>query len=415
MGGWLHPAAENDYFDPRWWGEIAQTLEDARFDAIFFADGQTFHAEEMMRKGGDLYLVDPVPLASAIATQTEKIGIGITISTSLVEPYAIARSMRSLDLLSKGRMAWNVVTSSNDREAQCYGRPALLPKEERYERADEAVEACMRLWDSFPTEALIQDQANNVYIDPTKLRPVDFEGKYLATAGTLSVPPSPQGRPVIMQAGASPRGREFAARWAEIIFTYQRTAAGMRAFREDMNRRFIAAGRSPEDCIIMPSVQVIVGETAEIAEAKRQYIYSLIEDDVALARVEEYIHFPVTSVDPNAKIDDLDLSGVAGGGSQDVFFNSMRSENLTVLEAARKFAFNDLGPEFVGTPEQVADQMQEVFETWGNDGFIINPVVMPGTFEDFARMVVPILQERGLVRKEYSGTTLKEHAAQQEG
>lgn len=415
LGAWRHPSAQNRFTDPKWWGHAAQTLEDARFDAIFFADGQTFHGDEMLRKGGDLYLIDPVPLAAAIATQTEKIGIGITISTSLVEPYAIARSMQTLDALSGGRMAWNVVTSKNDDEAKLYGRPSLPPKNDRYDRADEVVEACVQLWDSFPSTALLAERDSNTYIDPMKLKRVDFEGKYVKVQGVLSAPASPQGRPVIMQAGASPRGREFAAKWAEIVFTYQRNAEGMQAFRADMNRRFIEAGRSPEDCIILPPVQVIVGETEEIAEAKRQYLYSLIDSDVALQRVARYTEWDVTAVDPHAKIDDLDLSELRPGGAPDVFFGTMRSEDLTVVEAAVKFAFSDLGLEIVGTPDQVADQMEHVFNTWGNDGFIINQIVIPDFFEDFGRMVVPILQERGLVRKEYTGNTLKEHARQNEG
>lgn len=415
MGAWRHPKAQNRFTDPKWWGNAAQTLENARFDAIFFADGQTFHGDEMLRKGGDLYLIDPVPLAAAIATQTEKIGIGITISSSLVEPYAIARSMQTLDALSGGRMAWNVVTSTNDGEAQLYGRPSLPSKDERYDRADETVEACMQLWDSFPPEALTADRANNTYIDPTKLKPVDYEGEHVKVQGVLSAPASPQRRPVIMQAGASPRGREFAAKWAEIIFTYQRNGEGMRAFREDMHRRFVEAGRSPEDCILLPPVSVIVGETEEIAEAKRQYLYSLIDTTVAIGRVARYTGWDLEAVAPDSKIDDLDLSDLDPGGSPDVFFGTMRSEGLTVAEAARKFAFSDLGLEIVGTPEQVADEMEEVFNTWGNDGFIINQIVIPDFFEDFGRMVVPILQERGLVRKEYAGSTLKEHAAQNEG
>lgn len=415
MGSWLHPESENRYFDAEWWGDLARTLERARFDAIFFADVQTFYAEEMMRKGGDLYLLDPVPLAASIAARTERIGIGITISTSLVEPYAIARSMQTLDVLSRGRVAWNVVTSSNQREARVYGREALLPKAERYDRADEAVEACMRLWESFPAEALVADQSRNLYIDPERLLPVDYRGEHVSTNGVLAIPPGPQGRPVIMQAGASPRGRDFAAKWSEIIFTYGRSRDGMRAFRADMERRFVAAGRSPEECRILPAVQAIVGETEEIARARHAYLFSLIDVDVSVARAAEYIGFDLTALDPNSRIDDIDLSEVARGGASDIFFDTMRDEGYTIGETAQRFSFNYLGPEFVGTPEQVADQMEEVFDTWGIDGFILAPSVMPGSFEDFARMVVPILQQRGLVRSEYTGTTLRDHLAQRDG
>lgn len=412
IGSWLHPQAENDYLNAAWWADMAKTLETAKFDAIFFADGQAFYGDESVRKGGDVYLLDPVPLAAVIAANTTKLGIGITISTSVVAPYAIARSMGTLDVLSQGRMAWNVVTSGNDLEAQAYGMTQLLPKDERYDRADETVDAVAQLWDSFPAEAYVADVEKGEFIDPTKLKPVKFEGKYVSTQGPVTVPPSPQGRPMIMQAGSSPRGREFAARWAEIIFTYQRTAEGMQAFREDMNRRLAEVGRAPGDCAILPLIQVVVGETEEIAEAKRQYMYSLVDDDVALARVRTYIGLDVTKIDPNSKLADMDLTGVDRGGSSDVFLSAMEREDLTVVEAARRFAFTDLGPELVGTPVQIADQMQEMFETWGCDGFIINPAVLPGTFEEFGRSVVPILQERGIYRADYAGTTLRSHISQ---
>lgn len=415
LGSWLHPESENDYLNNEWWGRLGQTLESAKFDAIFFADVQTFFSDEMIRKGGDMYLLDPVPLAAAVAAKTEKLGIGITISTSLVEPYAIARSMRSLDVLSKGRMAWNVVTSGNDKEAQAYGSDHLLPKTERYDRADETVDACMQLWDTFPSEAYRVDRHNGEFLDPTKLGTANYVGKYVKTQGTLTVPPSPQGRPMIMQAGSSPRGREFAARWAEIIFTYQRTAAGMQAFRADMNRRLSEVGRTPESCAILPSIQVVVGETSEIARAKRDYLYSLVDDDVALSRASAYVLMDFTAMSPDTKIADINRSAVEAGGSPDVFFSTMENEDLTILEASRKFAFNDLGPELVGTPEEVADQLEEMFTTWGCDGFILNPAVVPGTFEEFARSVVPILQERGLYRSDYSGSTLRSHLTQNQG
>ncbi|MFC7764883.1 LLM class flavin-dependent oxidoreductase [Leucobacter soli] len=220
---------------------------------------------------------------------------------------------------------------------------------------------------------------------------------------------------MIMQAGASPRGRDFAAKWSEIIFTYGHSAAGMRAFRADMERRFVAAGRRPEECRILPAVQAIVAETEEIARARQEYIFSLIDVDVSVSRAAEYIGYGLTALDPDSRIEDIDFTKVSRGGASDIFFNTMRDEGYTVGETAQRFSFNYLGPEFVGTPEQVADQMQEVFETWGIDGFILAPSVMPSSFEDFARMVVPLLQERGLVRSEYSGTTLREHLAQNEG
>lgn len=409
IGSWTHPAAKNNYLDSSLWGELAQTLESAKFDAIFFADAQTFYSDTVTRRGGDLYLLDPVPLAATVAAATTKIGIGITISTSLFEPYGIARAMGTLDILSKGRMAWNVVTSVSDQEAQRYGLPKLLPKDERYDRADEMVEACMQLWDSFPADAYLADKRKGEFIDPSRLKRFEYVGNHVKTKGPLTVPPSPQGHPVVMQAGSSERGREFAARWAEILFTYQRTQASMQAFRSDMNERLARFGRAPSDCVIMPSVQIIIGETESIAREKREYMYSLIDVDAALSRASTYVGIDLTKLSPHQKLSDL---GEGSKGALDAMMNAMEGENLTVIEAARRLAFNDLGPELVGTPEQVADKMEYMFENWGNDGFIVSSSVLPTSAEEFGRSVVPILQERGIYRADYHGSTLRDHLKQ---
>jgi FMN-dependent oxidoreductase (nitrilotriacetate monooxygenase family) len=402
VGSWLHPWAEN-------------TLESAKFDAIFFADGQAIFSDDTARNGGDLYLLDPIPLAASIASATSRLGIGITVSTSFFQPYGIARSMQTLDVLSGGRMAWNVVTSSTDMEAHRYGLPGLLPKEQRYDRADEVVEACLQLWESFPADAYVADPRSGTFIDPNKLHHFDYSGDYITTCGPISTPPSPQGHPVIMQAGSSPRGREFAARWAEVVFTYQRTAEGMRAFRDDIDDRLVRGGRKPGDVALLPSIQIVVGETESVAREKREYMFSLVDDQTAIARTSMNTNLDLDHVALNAKFDDLVFDGMPKGGATDVFLSAMQKEDLTVIEAARRFAFNDLGPELVGTPEQVANQMQHMFENWGTDGFIVNPNLTPRALEDFARTVVPILQERKLYRSDYSGTTLRGHLQQTSG
>jgi FMN-dependent oxidoreductase (nitrilotriacetate monooxygenase family) len=411
VGSWRHPQAETSYLDGAWWSSLARTLEDAKFDAIFFADAQTFYNDEMTRKGGDIYLLDPVPLAAAVAQATSKIGIGITISSSFFEPYGVARALGTLDVLSRGRIAWNVVTSVSDQEAQRFGKAKLLPKDERYDRADEMVEACMQLWDSFPSDAYRADKAAGVFIDPERLKPFEYNGKHVKTQGPLTVPPSAQGRPVIMQAGSSERGREFAARWGEILFTYQRDRDSMRAFRADMNRRMARLGRAPQACAILPSIQVIVGETGSIAQEKRHYLYSLVDDDVALARTSMATGVDLTRVSPGQSLRDLD-AGTGSTGALDVMINAMAGEDLTVIEAARRYATNALCPELVGTVEQVADQMQSMFEDWGADGFILTPHLLPASVEEFTRGVVPILQERGIFRTDYKGSTLREHLNQ---
>jgi FMN-dependent oxidoreductase (nitrilotriacetate monooxygenase family) len=352
-----------------------------------------------------------VPLAASIAKATRRLGIGITLSTSFFEPYGVARALGTLDVLSKGRMAWNVVTSVSDQEAQRFGKPRLLPKDERYDRADEMVEACMQLWDSFAPEAYRVDRERGEFIDPTRLKSFEYTGNHVKTKGPLTVPPSPQGRPLIMQAGSSERGRQFAARWAEILFTFQRNESSMRAFRTDINRRLAQFGRAPQDCAILPSIQVVVGETESIARDKQHYLYSLVDDDVALARTSMSVGIDLTRVSPRQKLADLD-PGAGSTGALDILISATAGENLTIVEAARRYALNSLCPELVGTPLQVADRMQQIFEAWGTDGFIIAPHVLPASLEEFARSVVPILQERGIFRSEYQGQTLRDHLKQ---
>lgn len=412
VSSWVHPWAENDYLNGDWWARMAQTMERAKFDAIFFADAQTLYGTVTPRKGGDVYLLDPIPLAASVAALTEQIGIGITVSTSFFHPYAIARSMGTLDVLSRGRIAWNVVTSAFDEEAQRHGMPSLLPKEERYDRADEVVEACLRLWKSFPAQAYVVDKNTTTFIDPFALESFEYEGRYVSTKGPISTPPSPQGHPVIMQAGSSPRGRDFAARWAEIVFTYQRTKESMQEFRSDIDRRLVAAGRQPGEAKLMPSIQAVVGETESIAREKCEYIFSLVDDEAALYRTSLATRIDLGSLDPGAKLAHIDLTGLVKGGATDVFLNAMGKDDLTVIEAARRFAINDLGPELIGTPVQVADKLEEMFTSWGADGFILSASALPTSVDDFARAVVPILQERGLFRADYEGNTLREHLNQ---
>jgi FMN-dependent oxidoreductase (nitrilotriacetate monooxygenase family) len=407
IGGWRHPEAQNAYLDPEWWDGIARTLENARFDGIFFADAQTFYNDEMTRKGGDIYLLDPVPLAMSVARATRHLGIGITISSSFFEPYGVARSLASLDVLSGGRIAWNVVTSVSDQEAQRFGMPKLLPKDERYDRADELVEACMQLWESFPPEAYVVDKKAALFIDPDKLRAFNYRGSHVATQGPLTVPPSPQGRPVIMQAGSSERGRQFAARWAEMLFTFQRSLPTMQAFYSDMKSRLAAVGRSPEACTILPAVQPIIGETESIAREKRDYVFSLIDDDVAIARTSMSVGIDLSRFPADGKLSEMNADA-GSRGALDSLIAATAGDNLTVIEAARRYSLNALCPELVGTAEHVADAMQDMFEQNGCDGFMIMPSIMPTSTEEFARSVVPILQERGIFRKEYPGTTLRE-------
>ncbi|TCU32782.1 LLM class flavin-dependent oxidoreductase [Rhizobium azibense] len=406
---WRHPQTENRFLDPAFWETLARTLEAGRFDGFFFADVLSFYNETIMARGGQMSLLDPIPLVAMMARATSRIGLGVTISTSFQDPYAIARVLSSLDVLSGGRIAWNIVTSAIDREAQIFGKDALLPRSERYDRAEEVLGVCIDLWTGWADGALVLDKESGDFIDEAKMRRTEIAGKYVGGRGMFTVPPSPQRHPVIMQAGSSPRGRDFAASCAELVFTLQHSLPDMQEFYTDMKDRVDKAGRNPDDCAILVSVDPIVGETESIAREKQTYINELLERDprLGIALVSAHTGLDLAQYPIDKPI--CDIPAEAGSrGSFDVILQGTNASNLTLGEAAKRFATSELCPQVVGTPESVADELQEFFENGGCDGFIVTPTEMPGSFEAFTRSVVPILQKRGVFRKEYPGSTLRE-------
>ncbi|MGI4814142.1 MAG: LLM class flavin-dependent oxidoreductase [Janthinobacterium lividum] len=405
-GMWRHPETENRFLDPVWWQTLAQTLERGKFDAFFFADALAFYNGTIMERGGQMSLLDPLPLVSMMAQATRHIGLGVTLSTSFFSPYGISRALGSLDVLSGGRVAWNVVTSASDREAQNFGVGALPPRNERYDRAEEVVQICQQLWSSWEPGALVADKASGVFIDGSKIHETHRAGKYASVKGTFAVPPSAQGQPVIMQAGSSPRGRDFAASCAELVFTLQHSLADMQAFYTDMKDRVAKAGRAPEGCAILTSVDPIIGETESIAREKQAFINDLVDAELGIALVSAHTGIDLSQYPPDQPIEDIQVEA-GSRGSFDVILQGSRANKLTLGEAAKRFATSELCPQVVGTPESVADQLQAFFEADGCDGFILTPTEMPGSFESFTRSVVPILQQRGLFRKEYPDTTLR--------
>ena len=307
--------------------------------------------------------------------------------------------------MSKGRVAWNVVTSATDLEAQNAGLTELPPRELRYDRADEVMEACFALWNSWDADAFVRDKRAGVLAAPSKVHYANYQGRWISSRGPLSIPRSPQGHPVIMQAGASDRGRDFAARWAEVIFTIQRGEAEMRAFYEDVKARMAARGRAPHECAILPAVSVVLGETDAIARERAAYLDSLIDPELSLAASSANVGADMTKVTDAASL--AALQGNQGmKGSEQVLSQVMQAEGLSLRQAAVK---RTEGREIVGAPETVADRLQEIFESGVCDGFVLTPTMFPGMFEQFCRAVVPELQRRGLFRTAYEGRTLREN------
>jgi FMN-dependent oxidoreductase (nitrilotriacetate monooxygenase family) len=407
-GGWRHPAAAlHDIFEPSRYEHLARVLEAGCFDAGFFAD--TFGLPDIHRGGYETYLhcggqisyLDPMAVLPLMARVTSRLGLGATLSTTFSTPYHLARTLASLDLLTKGRICWNVVTSATDMEAVNFGEEKIPPKEERYDRGDEVLEACCALWECWDDDALILDRAGGVFADPSKVRRANYVGKYVRTRGPLSMPRSPQVRPVFLQAGASPRGRAFAARWAEAIFCTPHSKTDAQAFYADIKQRVVTQGRRPEHCAVLPSIAVVLGETDSIAQERADYLDSLVDPELTLATNSQML-----GVDLSRHATEAEVQAAAGNqgiqGSHDRVVQLAEAEGISFAQAARR-----LRHLLVGSAATVADHMEDWFTDGAADGFVVSPTMFPGMFEDFVRMVVPELQRRGLFRLDYQAATLR--------
>jgi FMN-dependent oxidoreductase (nitrilotriacetate monooxygenase family) len=409
-GGWRHPAADlDDIFSPERYEHIARVLEAACFDGCFYADTQGIpdihnaSFDAYLRHGGQLSYLDPLMVLPLMARATKHLGLGATLSTTFHNPYHLARTLASLDLLSNGRACWNVVTSSTDFEARNFGMDGLPAKDDRYDHGDEVLEACCALWDCWQDDALVMDKASGLFIDPAKVRYANYEGRTVRTRGPLSIPRSPQGRPVLMQAGSSPRGRAFAARWAEAIFVKNAGTASAVAFYDDIKTRMAAHGRKPQDCAILSSLSVILGETDSIARERADHLASLANTELTMAW-----NSAMLGADLARARNETDVAATKGhqghGGIEDEIRQIIKDEGVSFAEVAKRTR-----GVVVGTAATVADEMQALFEAGGCDGFVIWPTVFPSMFEEFGRLVVPELQRRGLFRTEYAGQTLREN------
>ena len=409
-GAWRHPEADlDDIFSPERYEHMARVLEAARFDGCFFADTLGLpdiykgSFDTYLREGGQLSYLDPMMVLPVMARATNHLGLGATLSTTFFNPYHLARMLASLDHLSRGRACWNVVTSTMDFEARNFGLGALPAKDLRYDRADEVVEACCALWDCWQDDALVMDKASGLFIDPAKVRYADYQGRHVRTRGPLTVPRCPQGRPVLMQAGASPRGRDFAARWAEAIFCSSGSRKDAMEFYADLKTRMARFGRVPGDCAICTSMTVVLGETEAIAREKAEYLLSLVPLEMVLATNSAMLGADLSTT---GNEDELTRNkGHQGhGGLEERIRQTMRTEGITFAEAIRR-------PRnlIAGTPATIADYMQDLFEAEACDGFVLTPTISPVMWEEFARMLTPELQRRRLLRTDYEGATMREN------
>ncbi|MEX7468927.1 LLM class flavin-dependent oxidoreductase [Mycobacterium adipatum] len=411
---WRHPGSDTDFTSPQYYHRIGRILERGKFDFVFFADLLAAPAQygaditEPLRRGTQATAtLDPSIVAASIGAVTSKLGVAITKSATYFHPYELARIFASLDHITRGRVAWNIVTSLTASEAQNFGQDDHLDHELRYERADEFVRTALELWSSWDADALVVDKASGVFADPAKIRRVDHEGTFFRTRGPLNVPRSPQGHPVLIQAGSSNSGRDFAARWAEAIFEIDPTPEGRRAYYDDIKSRASDFGRNPDGVLIFPALIPFIGETESIAREKQAFHNELADPISGLITLSVHTNHDFSTYDLDAPVQDIQVTGTQG------LFDTARRvanrDNLTLRDIGKWYAQGVLLPQYVGTASQVADQIEESFTSGEADGFMVSAGQSPGTFNDFVDYVVPELQRRGLFRTEYTGDTLRDH------
>jgi FMN-dependent oxidoreductase (nitrilotriacetate monooxygenase family) len=415
-GSWRHPATEHGYLDASYYAKIGRQLEEGCFDLMFFDDRLAMpgiyggSVADAVRYGARPVKLDLSIVLGVLAQATSRIGLGATCSTTYYTPFHVARTFSTLDHLSGGRAAWNVVTSVNDSEAQNFGLDTHLGHDARYDRAEEFLEATVGLWDTWDDDAILHDRVNGVYADPAKVHELNHEGEFFSVRGPLTVPRSPQGRPVIIQAGSSGRGREFASRWAELIFTADPGIEVARNHYADQKERIDAAGRDPESVKVCPMAYAVVGESEDHAKHREQvFLNDLVHPMASLTLLSELMNYDFSQHDLDDPITDELIDSVSGIRGLVQNLRAHIGDTITLRDLAGHRATLLQGPRFVGTGAQVADQMEEWFDGDACDGFVLAATHLPGAFEDVVRMVVPELQRRGLFRDSYRGSTLREH------
>lgn len=412
---WRHPDAWTNTYSPDYYQHIARVLEEGKFDVGFFDDRLAMpdmyagdHAETV-KNGIRCTKLDAVTCLMSMAAVTEHLGLGATYSTTYYEPFHVARLFQTLDLMSRGRAAWNVVTSVNDNEAKNMGRDAHTFHDARYDRADEFMEVVLGHWDSWDDDAIVVDKENNLYAHPDKVRRIDYKGKYLSSRGPFTVPRTPQGHPVVIQAGASGRGKEFGARWGELIFSVYRDFEKGKIDYPEHKALCASLGRDPDHMKIATLFYPVVAATKDEAEDKRAAYEKLANPMDQLLLLSEALNFDFAKKGLDEAFTDEEINSIQGMHAMRDRVMSTGIKNPTVRDFMEITGRGLLRNAWVGGPKEIADEMEKWFTEPICDGFVIGPTHQPGTFEDFVKYVVPELQKRGLYRKEYTGSTLREN------
>ena len=414
---WRHPKSEigdDAWARPELYQHIARTCERGLFDMVFFADlnyiSDTFTGslEPALRYAVQAPEHDPVPLLSFMAAVTTHVGLGATFSVSHQHPFYMARLWATIDHLTRGRAAWNVVTSVNSNQAANYGE-TREDTDTRYEKAGEFIEVCRALWNSWDEDGVPMDAQNAVFADASKVHRIEFEGAFYSSRGPLNVVRSPQNGPALIQAGTSPKGRALAAKYADAIFAIQPRAVDAGAYLSDIKRRMADYGRDPAHCKILFGMQPIIGGSEAEAQEKQEEHNALVPLDGGLAILSAHLNYDLSQLPLDTKMAECDVPELQRMKTR---YLKPDGGSMTLEEVARRHGESVGLPQFVGTVESVVDQMEAYFETAGGDGFMLSPIYCPGAIEEFVDLIVPELQRRGLFRTEYSGTTQRDHLLQ---
>jgi len=416
-GSWRHPATMLDFLTPEYYQRIARTLEDGKIQMAFFDDRlalpdlYTGHHAPSVGAGVRAVKLDPATVLMTMGMATTRLGLGVTYSTTYYEPFHVARVFATMDLMLKGRVAWNVVTSLNSAEAGNFGFREHTEHDARYDRADEFMEVVLGHWNTWEDDALILDKETSRFADPDKVHRLDHDGKYFRSRGPFSVPRSPQGQPVIIQAGQSGRGLSFAAKWAEIVFVIYHGLEHAREQYALFKEAVAAAGRDPESVSVAPACYVCVGDSEAAAQEKRAVIEATAREVDALVLLSEVLNYDFAAKSLDEPFSDEELAELSFQGFRDRVIRYSGKKNPTVRDFITVSGRGTVKEHvmFCGNPKQVADQMEEWFSAPACDGFVLAATNMPGSYDDVVRLLVPELQRRGLFQQDYAGPTLREN------
>lgn len=411
-GGWRYPSARTDILSLDYYQEIGRQLEAGLFDMLFIPDilavphkFRNSAASQLIHGALGALRLDPVVVLTAVATATQRLGLASTISTSYIEPFQLARSLATLDHLSAGRAAWNIVTSFQPAEAANFGKAGLPDKNQRYDRADEFLSVACKLWESWQQDAVVLDKTTPLFADPAKVRAISHKGEWFDVEGPLNVSRPPQGRPVFIQAGASDRGKDFAAKWAEVIFVTHSSITSAQAFYRDIKERVARHGRNPDDVHVLLGVVPVVGETLAIAQEKQALLDRLTSPEAGLSTLSYHLDIDLSEFPLDEVLPAIAPPGVQGHYKEVAELS--QKQGLSLSEIGTRYAIGPLR-DFNGTGAEVAQTLKRWFDERACDGFMVQMPYLPGGIEDFTRLVVPELQTLGVFRSAYEGPTLRD-------